>query len=385
VGPSGKYVYYGKHQFDASNLALVNGRADNVYAEDSQARFLASYYDFLDAKTLSQLVYRPCKAAAFVSADTELWTYSISGGTITCINVADLTVGQTLGLREGVAGAIGGYRLSKIIADPVRPRLYGLDVERRQVVSIDRTTGAALRTVVVGSTPTDLEIDAAGTFIYTGHFDTYGFAQIDAESFTFVKIIPSPQDSYDIAPLGGNRMVSIDMDQWNVPAIIDIGTGSVRSLAGPGPSEGALFATTDGKALFIGESAVGGSEIRRYDVSGGEFVSGTSSYSGAGSGFGAPERRVVGTPDGTSIYYAGYCLDGTNLQTKRYKQTDGILSVTPNGKLAISATKVYRVSDGTALATLPADCPVQAVSPDSSTVYCAGTGGISNASLAGLQ
>jgi hypothetical protein len=94
---------------------------------------------------------------------------------------------------------------------------------------------------------------------------------------------------------------------------------------------------------------------------------------------------VVGTPDGTSIYYAGYCLDGTNLLVQRYPLADQIISVTPSGALAISSTKVYRVADGTALATLPSTCSVQAVSPDSSTLYCAKSDGIVTFSLGGLQ
>lgn len=128
-----------------------------------------------------------------------------------------------------------------------------------------------------------------------------------------------------------------------------------------------------------------GSEIIRYDVSGGKLKSVTFSYTPGGYGYSSPARSVVGAPDGTSIYYAGYCLDGTNLTVQRYAQTDQIISVTPSGTLAISSTKVHRVADGTALATLPSTCSVQAVSPDSKTLYCAGTSGITTFSLAGLQ
>jgi hypothetical protein len=77
-------------------------------------------------------------------------------------------------------------------------------------------------------------------------------------------------------------------------------------------------------------------------------------------------------------------LDGTNLTVQRYAQTDRILSVAPNGALAVSSAKVYRVSNGTVLATLPSACPVQAVSPDSGTLYCSGSSGITTFSLAGL-
>ena len=388
VGPSGKYVYYADHQFDANNLALIFGSAYDTFAEDSGARFVAASYGILDAQTLTTLIPIPnqIQAAAFVSGDTELWTYSISEGKITCTNVADLAAGKTLGLREGAASAIGDYTFIKLVADPVRPRLYGLDAKKRMVVSIDSGTGTALRTVVVGSTPTDLEIDTSGTFIYTGHSDTYAIAQIDAATFTFVRFIPSPQDSYDIAPLGNSRIATINEDQWTYPAIVDLASGAVLdTLYAPmDPFEGALFATADGNSLFVGESGSTACNITRYDVSGGKLKSVTSSYPGGAQGFPSPARSVVGTPDGTSIYYAGYCLDGTNLLAKRYAQTDQIISVAPSGALAVSSTKVYRVADGTALATLPSSCPVQAIGPDSSTLHCASASGIVTFSLAGL-
>ena len=300
---------------------------------------------------------------------------------------ARVEAGKTLGLREGAASAIGDYTFIKLVADPIRPRLYGLDAKRRMVVSVDPATGSPMRTVLVGSTPTDLEIDASGTFIYTGHSDTYAIAQIDAASLSFVKFIPSPQDSYDIAVLANNRVATNSQDQWTFPAIVDVASGAVldQMYATTDPYEGALFATADGNTLFIGESALSTCNITRYDVSGGQLKRVTSSDPGGAGGLPAAARRVVGTPDGTSVFYDGLCLNGNNLLEQRYVQTDPILSVSPNGVLAVSSTKVYRVADGTALATMPSACPVQAVSPDSKTLYCSGSSGITTFSLAGLQ
>ena len=120
LGPSGKHVYYADHQFDASDLGRVLGKALYVFAEDSAARFAVSEYGILDAELLTTLVPIPnqIEAAAFTSADTELWTYDISAGQITCTNVADLAAGKTIGVREAAAGAIGDYTFAKLVADP---------------------------------------------------------------------------------------------------------------------------------------------------------------------------------------------------------------------------------------------------------------------------
>jgi len=90
-------------------------------------------------------------------------------------------------------------------------------------------------------------------------------------------------------------------------------------------------------------------------------------------------------PDGTSVYYSNVCLNGASFPQVRYQLTDRILSISPNSVLATSATKVYRVSDGTALMTLPSACPIQAISPDGGTLHCYGITGITGVSLAGLQ
>ena len=44
--------------------------------------------------------------------------------------------------------------------------------------------------------------------------------------------------------------------------------------------------------------------------------------------------------------HAGQCLNGADLTQIRYAQPDRILSIAPNGVLAASSSKVYRVSDG---------------------------------------
>jgi hypothetical protein len=119
--------------------------------------------------------------------------------------------------------------------------------------------------------------------------------------------------------------------------------------------------------------------VTRYDVSAGNLrqVAHNEKY-GDGPG-------IAVTPDGTSVYVWARCLDGTNLTDVRYGQSDRICSVAPNGKLAIAESTVYRVADGATLATLPINCFVQAVSPDSSTLYCAGSSGVVTFPLGGLQ
>ena len=61
--------------------------------------------------------------------------------------------------------------------------------------------------------------------------------------------------------------------------------------------------------------------------------------------------------------------------------SERLRAITPDGRLATSAARVYRVSDGALLGTLPVSGTVQAVSPDGATLYVAGAGTITKVDL----
>ena len=386
LGPSGQNVYYDGYQLDATQLTFVRGPSGIVLAEDAAGNAAASTAGVIDARLLTRLATfaAPVAAGALTASDHELWTFDQNAGVMTCANMTDFVEGQTLGVRESAPGPLANHGFAKLVADPKRPRLYGLDTLKQVVVEIDPATGAALRQVLVGSGPTDLEIDPTGTFLYTGHSGTQGLAQIDAESLTFERFIPTRYVDFDVAPLGVDRIAVIDAWEWTTPSLIDVGTGTVLDSQYGGRFEGQLAATTDGKSLFVADNpGITSPVIVRYDVSSGKLQQASQSSSALVAG--ASVRTLLATPDGTSVFYAGQCLNGTDLTQIRYAQPDRILSIAPNGLLAASSSKVYRVSDGTPLATVPAPCPVQTFSRDSATLYCTDAGFLTGLDVRALK
>jgi DNA-binding beta-propeller fold protein YncE len=385
LSPGGTHVYYAGYQLDAAQLTFVRGSSGYILAENAAASVAISTVAVLDAQLLTPLATfaAPISAGALTASDQELWTFDANTGVMTCTKLTDFIAGKSLGVRESAARPIGDYTFNKLVADPVRARLYGLDRIRRVVVQIAPETGTAVREVLVGSGPTDLEIDPTGTSLYTGHSDTQGLAQLDAESFTFQRFIPTRYDNYDIAPLGADRIGSIDFWEWTSPSLIDVATGNVLDFLYDTRYEGQLAATADGKTLFVADNpGLTNPVIVRYDVSAGKLQQVTKG--GAGLGIPASVRTLLATPDGTSVYYADRCLDGTDLTHVRYAQPDRILSVAPNGALATSVTAVYRVSDGMGVKSLPMACPIQVIARDSTALYCATAAGIISVDLRGL-
>src|SRR4029450_5019875 len=137
-----------------------------VFAEDAAATFAVSERGFVDVKlrTLVAAFPRQVSTAALTAADSEVWSYEPIAGRLSYAKVADYLAGKTLGVREYTAADISTYSFAKIIADPARPRLYGLDAKKSLLVSVDSATGAALRAAVIEYDAKDIEIDAAGKY-----------------------------------------------------------------------------------------------------------------------------------------------------------------------------------------------------------------------------
>ena len=107
-------------------------------------------------------------AAALRAGDQELSYYG-APGRLYYVNMSDLIGGVALGVHEVDPGPLRDYSFAKLIHDPVRPRLYGVDTARAAVVVIDDASLQPTRAILVGSTPTDLSIDATGTTLFVGH------------------------------------------------------------------------------------------------------------------------------------------------------------------------------------------------------------------------
>jgi YVTN family beta-propeller protein len=383
VGASGRHVYYADHSLDAGRLSFLDGRTgEQVLVEDAAGSFAIGTDHLFDAALVRPVapLAQPISAAALTDGDRELWSYSNQLGRLYYQSTAELVGGVALGQREVAPDSLSSYSFAELIHDPIRPRLYGVDSARGAVVVIDEATLLPTAAILVGSTPTDLSVDPAGATLYVGHLDMMAYGRIDLESDSFIDFVAAPRDTYLIQALGGNRVVTLDEDQWTRPTIM-ADSGEIIA-SGSTVYEGALSLASDGTTLYIGESGLTTCTLFRFDLSSGTlaYVDQTDwedSFEGAA-------RVATALPDASGVYFGNYLLDGADLSILRYPTAEPIRWVTSDGRLALSTTHVYAVADGAERGTLPASTGAIALSPDGQTAFLFTGSAIVTADLSGL-
>jgi DNA-binding beta-propeller fold protein YncE len=293
-------------------------------------------------------------------------------------NVDDFLAGVPLGIRPRPPAPLSSYTITRLVADPVQPRVYALDPTHQLVISIDTTNGLVVGAIIVGSLPSDIDVSPSGATLWIAHEGVLGLGKIDLASWQFSGFVPLPIDSYRVATVGNAWVATIDYDQWTTPTLVDAASGVIADSKPNSAFEGALCGTPDGKTLFVGDSSSTGNYVTRYDVSSGKLVQTVRSSTPAGAPIAA--RALACAFDGSFVYYGGYSLDGTGL-APNYAQADQILSITSDRRLAISATTVYRASDGASLGPLPSTTNVQAASPNGEWLYVVSGGALETVDL----
>jgi cysteine-rich repeat protein len=376
--PDGRHVYYADRQLDADAIGSIRGTTgEPIYAEDAQGRFAVGAAHVFDAELVRPIAAlgQPVDAAALTAGDQELWTYRADTGRIAYQNTQELIGGASFGVRERAPQ--GPYTFARLIHDPVRPRLYGIDAGRGAVVVIDAVTLQPVREIVVGGVPRDAAIDATGTTLFVGNDEVLAVARIALATPSFERFVPTPHYPARLAAVGGGRLMTVDLG--GLPTLLDASSGSVISQAERLFEGSALGATADGGSVFVGQASPRYGDVVRYSLATGALVAADRSHY-MGFGFFGPERAVTAVPDGSGVYYARHFLNGHDLSVVPYEVDGPILAVSPDSRLALSATSIYDVASGTKLGTLPVADAV-AIRPDSAAAFVATAAGVQRIAL----
>jgi hypothetical protein len=361
-------AYFAAHQWRSLDLtSSTGGTRETILAEDDQGVIAIGTAHAFDVSISKPTIAfpMPVVAATFAAGGQEAWIYS--AGLVGYVATMDLVGSRPLGAREVDPLPLSAYSISQLVADPAHGALYGRDPDHDAIVVIDGTSLQPVRELRVGTSPSDMSLDADELDV--GHDDQQVIARIDLGTRTVSSFVQTPRLPFEIEAAGTKRVITIDSNYDGGPTLVDLEAQTFAPTT-QGVNFGALAVTADRSTLFVGESQ--GSTVFEFAI-GTEHLSLLSATTPAMTG--GNVRRIVSTTTGATVFYADNALDGTALPASRYMTTEPVLDVSPDNRVAVTQSTVLDVATGALLGLLPMSGPF-AISPDSQTLYIFNGGAI---------
>ena len=164
------------------------------------------------------------------------------------------------------------FALSKLLADPVRTRVYAAVPATNSIAVIDTTTLQVVATVPIASDPVDMAISMDGNTLYVANNGSplAAVAVLDLNALTVTTNFALPHAPVAIAAgLGGRLYVSASPDGFSTAIYqLDSATGTVQTTFNSGDYDNNLFALSpDGTTLFEANNSEEPGTLKSFDVS----------------------------------------------------------------------------------------------------------------------
>jgi YVTN family beta-propeller protein len=291
-------------------------------------------------------------------------SYSYQIGGVTAGGAEVLSNTQTI-----VAGVYidVGAQIERMKIDPKRPYLYGVDKVNNSLHFIDLNTNTVDKTIYVGSTPVDLDINLEGTTLYVANFGSTEIAMVDLTTqalagsiFVNTTVGTWSGNPYRLVCTAGDTLVYTSNDQWQDVKLVDATTGTSLSYAGSIYAP-ALAASPDGTIVYAGGTD-GLNDLTRFNIVNNMLQSVDGSRSAGAS-------PVIASRDGQYVFASTQKLLAKNLMTVLGTFSEPILAINNDGSLAVSSGHIF---DGTTFAAkriTPLSTSTMAMSADGTTLY----------------
>jgi hypothetical protein len=294
------------------------------------------------------------------------YTYQVGGVTAGGVEVRSNTQMIETGVYINVASQI-----QKLMADPTRPYLYGIDKVNNSLHFINISTGAVDKTIYVGSSPVDCDINLEGTTLYVANFGSSEIAMVDLASQTLAGTILVDTSAgtwsgnpYKVACTAGDTLAFTSMDQWNDVTLVNALTGGTLNVTGS-IYEPDLAASPDGTRVYAGESGISTETLYRFDL-----VSGQLTQTDTSAGLpGFTSATTLASKNGLYVFYSGMKFLANNLKSVLGTFSEAIYAINSDGSLAIGANHMFNGTTFAATRTTPISTSTMAVSPDDKTLY----------------
>jgi DNA-binding beta-propeller fold protein YncE len=163
-------------------------------------------------------------------------------------------------VQSGAAGvfiAMGTSGVDNMIVDPTRPFIYAIDRVNNTLVFIHRDSLKITKKIFIGSGPTDLDIDKAGTELFVANYGSSEIAvvNLDTQTKTRSLIVDTggiwDGNPYSITCLTQGRLAWTSYDQWNSIRLIETQNGTRFGSDFGSYYYPDLVSTPDGTHVFV--------------------------------------------------------------------------------------------------------------------------------------
>ena len=273
---------------------------------------------------------------------------------------------------------IGGRTVSKLLSDPVRPRVYALDrgegTNRGALLSINTATDTLEAVVPLGLKPTDIDIDSTGDVLYAINFDEDTLMKVDLTRLqvvltrSFVDPVNVFETRYTLRA-GKPPLVYFSDARW-APAVhaFNMATGQeLGTFDGYGEGVGGITLTHDGNTLFAWRQYgwhAGNiySWVWRVDVRSNLFNIGSTSENYF-------YRDPLDTPillsaNEDRLFNKQRMLSATNFSMLLSLYEEPVYGISRHGDLVLGSTKVFNGWTGAQYTNLPFSTTIFALTRD---------------------
>jgi 6-phosphogluconolactonase (cycloisomerase 2 family) len=258
-----------------------------------------------------------------------------------------------------------GSQVEAMMVDPKRPYLYAIDKVNNSLHFINLTSNTVEKTIFVGSSPVDLDINLQGTTLYVANFGSTQIATVDLDTRAmtgsiFVDTTVGTWDGnpYRLACTAGDTLVFTSMDQWNDLKLVNALTGAALHNTGSIYTPD-LAASPDGTRLYVAGSFDG---VMRFDIVNDKLQQVDSSGQGGAA-------KVNVTRDGKYVFSSAQKLLANNLKSVAGTFAESIVVVNSDGSVAIGARSIYDGNTFAVKRATPLMTSIMAISPDDTTLY----------------
>jgi hypothetical protein len=291
-------------------------------------------------------------------------------------NTDTVFVNATLGVRN----------IFKLLDDPVRSRMYGIQlngVNRGAIAVIDPLTGASISSVTVGNRPTGMAVsnDGSELFVINAVDETISVVNLVTLTVTQTVLLPvfdnwgAASTTANIGVGPGNILYYTDGAWAPLLRVYDRSTGTVlQTFYIDGPSSGfgfGDFALNAAKTQLFGWAQFGwsagssSSYIGKFNVA----ANGTLTFAEKTSST-LPttlSRDPLETPvliGGDKVFMKQVMVDPATISTADTIFSGPVYSITPGGEIAVTTNAIFQTSTGNKLYDLPITTSVHAITSD---------------------